>query len=279
MSTRGLFLVGTPIGNLEDVTLRALRILREVDELYAEDTRAAQVLLQRHGIGRSVRSCFDGNEAERADEIVALLADGKQVGFISEAGMPGISDPGERLAAAATAAGHPVIVVPGPSAAVTALVGSALPAETFLFVGFLPRETGPRQARLGKLATFDATMIFYEAPHRLVETLADMVATFGGERRACVARELTKVYEELRRAPLASLHAHFTATEPRGEICIVVAGAAPDATALSMDEIESEIEKRLAAGESAKEIAAALALKTGLPRRQLYQLAIAKKRD
>ncbi len=277
-----LYLIATPIGNLEDITLRALRVLGEVDALYAEDTRAAQVLLDRHAIDRrargGIRSCFEGNEAERGAEIVLQLAEGKAIAFISEAGMPGVSDPGQRLAAQAIAAGAPVVVLPGASAALTALVGSGLPSDRFTFVGFPPRDEGPRQQLYGSLRAIGTTLVFYEAPHRAAESLADLALAFGEARPACVARELTKLYEEYRRGTLGELRDHYAANAARGELCIVVAGATDEATLLSPEAIEAAIKQRLASGETTKQIAAALALQTGLPRRQLYQLALALER-
>ena len=189
MTLGTLYLIATPIGNLEDITLRALRLLSEVDFLYAEDTRAAQVLLQRHHIDRSgVRSCFEGNEAERANEIIATLSEGRSVGFISEAGTPGVSDPGQRIAARAIAHGAKVVALPGASAVLTALVGSGLPTDRYYFVGFPPRETGPRQQLYGSLRTMPSTLVLYEAPHRAAESLNDLCLALGEGRAACVAR-------------------------------------------------------------------------------------------
>ncbi|HET7504680.1 MAG TPA: 16S rRNA (cytidine(1402)-2'-O)-methyltransferase, partial [Kofleriaceae bacterium] len=197
-----LFIVGTPIGNLEDLTLRAARILREVDLIAAEDTRAARLLLGHvDALGasnpdRRVVSNFDGNEAERSAEIAEALRGGRRVAVISEAGMPGVSDPGSYAIAAAIAVGARVEVVPGPSAALAALLGSGLPAERFLFLGFPPREAGARRAMFGTLRSDPATMILYEAPDRVGATLADAADAFGAERRASLGRELTKLHEE-----------------------------------------------------------------------------------
>lgn len=271
-----LYLIATPIGNLEDITLRALRTLAGVDLLYAEDTRAAAVLLDRHQIDRSggVRSCFEGNEAERAAEILAALQSGQSVGYISEAGTPGVSDPGQRLAAQAIAGGAHVVALPGASAVLTALVGSGLPTERYYFVGFPPREAGPRQQLYGSLRMIPATLVIYEAPHRAAESLTDLCLALGEERPACVARELTKVYEEYRRGTLGALRDHYVAEAARGELCLIVGGAVEGLVAPSEEELEVEIRRRLALGESTKQLAAALSLKTGLPRRQLYQLAL-----
>jgi 16S rRNA (cytidine1402-2'-O)-methyltransferase len=271
----------TPIGNMEDITLRVLAALREADVIAAEDTRAAKTLLaQVDAMGqanpqRKLVSYFEGNEAERADELVEALREGKRVAVISEAGMPGVSDPGEYAIAAAIDAGARVEVVPGPSAALAALAGSGLPSERFLFVGFPPRETGARQALFGTLRGEQATMIFYEAPDRVGATLADLVAAFGGDRRASLGRELTKIHEEHVRGTLAALAERYADTPPRGECTLVVAGAT--ATEAPVD-IEAELRRLLGEGLGPKDAAQRLVVVTGKPRRQLYQLALSLQR-
>lgn len=272
--TGRLYVVATPIGNLEDITYRAVRVLSSVELIAAEDTRAAQVLLGRYGITTKVVSYFEGNEAARAAELTTRLQVGAEIAVISEAGTPGISDPGERLVRAAIAAGVPVEVVPGPSAAITALVGSGLPGERFLFLGFPPRDAGPRREGFARLRHEAATLILYESPHRTGATLADLAETLGETRPACVARELTKVHEEYVREPLGELASRYTDEGPRGEVVIVVAGAAEEDMAAPVD-LEAEVRARLARGERPREIAAALALLTGQPRRKIYQLALA----
>jgi 16S rRNA (cytidine1402-2'-O)-methyltransferase len=259
------------------VTLRALRILREAAVIAAEDTRSAQHLLERHGIGagRRVVSYFEGNEAERSVELIERLKSGDDVALISEAGTPGVSDPGHRLILRAIEAGIAVVPVPGPSAVVTALVASGLPTDAFYFGGFPPRESGPRREAFGSLHSLRATLVFYEAPGRTAATLADLAAALGGERRACVARELTKIYEELARGTLDEVAARYAETAPRGEVTLVVEGARE---AVADIDLEAEVRRRVDAGENAKEIAAALSLRTGKPRRMIYQLAIALKR-
>ncbi|HUS67445.1 MAG TPA: SAM-dependent methyltransferase, partial [Kofleriaceae bacterium] len=187
---------------------------------------------------------------------------------------PGVSDPGARLIRHAVDAGVNVTVLPGPSAVVMALVGSGLPTDAFHFVGFPPRDAGPRREKFGALRAIEATLVFYEAPGRTGATLADLAAALGGDRPACVARELTKIYEEWVRGTLAELAARYAETPPRGEVTLVVGGARPGEAGEAVD-VEAEVRRRLAAGEGPKEIAAALALKTGKPRRQLYQLALA----
>ena len=219
-------------------------------------------------------SLFEGNEAERTAELVGELAAGRRVTLVSEAGTPAISDPGQRLVAAAAAAGVRVEVVPGPSAAIAALVASGLPSDRFLFVGFPPREEGARQELFGSLARERATLILFEAPARVGRTLADLAAAFGGDRPACLARELTKVHEETVRAPLADLAARYRDDPPRGECTLVVAGATEAAAAEPVD-VEAEVRRLLADGASPKDVAARVALASGKPRRAIYQLALA----
>lgn len=271
-------MVATPLGNLGDLSPRAAETLAKVRLIAAEDTRSAQTLLARAGARTPCTSYFEGNEAARTVELLARLAAGDDVALISEAGLPGVSDPGERLIARAVEAGITVEVVPGPSASLTALVGSGLPAGRFTFWGFLPRAGGERTAELAKLKSREETLIFYEAPSRTAATVSDLAESLGGDRRACVARELTKLHEEWQRGTLAELAARLAEHPPRGEVTIVVAGAAAPAEAeMSVEQIEAEVDRRLGKGESAKEIAAALALETGRPRRQLYQIAIARR--
>jgi 16S rRNA (cytidine1402-2'-O)-methyltransferase len=270
-----LYIVPTPIGNLEDITLRALRILSEVSLIAAEDTRAAQRILSHYNLKKPCISYFEGNEAARTADLTERLSRGEDVALISEAGMPGISDPGHRLIVAAIAADLPIVVLPGPSAMVTALVGSGLPTEQFYFAGFPPRQAGPRNELFGRLRSLEATLIFYEAPSRVATTLAAMAAALG-DRPACVARELSKLHEELRRGSLSELATQYTGEAPRGEVTILVGGA--EGT-LEMIDLEQEVRRRVEAGEGAKEIAAFLSLRTGQPRRRIYQLALVLKRD
>jgi 16S rRNA (cytidine1402-2'-O)-methyltransferase len=269
-----LFVVGTPIGNLDDITLRALKILGQVAVVAAEDTRAAQHLLAHHGLKRPTLSYFEGNEAARTEALCARLAAGEDVALISEAGMPGVSDPGHRLIARAIQAGIGVTVIPGPSASVTALVGSGLPTAEFYFVGFPPRDAGPRGALFGGLRGLPATLVFYEAPLRVAATLRDLSAALGGTRPACLARELTKIHEELVRGTLGELAARYAEVPPRGEVTLVIGGAGADAVPEPLD-LEAEVRRRVEAGQTPKEIAAALSLLSGKPRRQIYQLALA----
>ena len=280
-----LYVVGTPIGNLEDLSPRAARILREVDLIAAEDTRAAKVLLAHADAAgganpaRRVVSFFEGNEAERAEELAEALRAGRRVAVISEAGMPGVSDPGARAVAAAIAAAARVEVIPGPSAALAALLGSGLPAARFVFIGFPPREAGARRELFGTLRGEVSTLIFYEAPDRVAGTLADLAAALGGARRGSLARELTKVHEEHVRGTLEELAARYAAGPPRGECTLVVEGApaAAAATAAALD-IEAELRRLLDAGLGPRDAAARLVILTGKPRRHLYQLALSLQR-
>ena len=218
-----LYVVGTPIGNLEDVTLRALRVLQEVDLVAAEDTRSARVLLGRHGISTPVTSFHDFTSAGKGLRLVERIKAGDDIALISEAGMPAISDPGYALIRQALDAGCDVTCVPGPSAVLTALVLSGLPAHAFHYVGFLPRKAGERLRLLKTLAEERETVIFFESPHRLVAALRDAVEAFGGDRPIAVARELTKRYEEVLRTTTAEALAHFEQIKPRGEFTLVVA--------------------------------------------------------
>jgi 16S rRNA (cytidine1402-2'-O)-methyltransferase len=228
----GLYIVATPIGNLEDITLRALRVLRSVDRVACEDTRQAQKLLSHFGIAVPTVSCHAHNERQRADELVNELKKGARIALVSDAGMPGISDPGEYLVRVAVAAGVPVIPIPGASAVISALAASGLNTTSFLFVGFPPPRTGERRSFFEKLRSERATLIFYEAPHRAVESLRDAVQVFGEQRRAVLAREITKLHEEFLRGTLQELETICTGRELlRGEMTLLVAGAGPAETA------------------------------------------------
>lgn len=218
-----LYVVPTPIGNLEDITLRALRVLKEVPLILAEDTRTSRKLLDHYGIGTPLRSFHAHNEHAVVEKIAAELASGATMALISDAGTPGISDPGFLLVRACVRLGVRVECLPGPTAFVPALVASGLPCDTFHFDGFLPHKKG-RQTRLKYLAELPHTFVLYESPYRLVKCLDELIAACGAERPACVARELSKLHEEVKTASLAELKAHFSAKEVKGEIVLVVAG-------------------------------------------------------
>ena len=217
-----LYLVATPIGNLADITHRALQVLKDVDLIACEDTRHTHKLLQHYGITTKTISYHEHNEQQRADQLVDLLKQGSDVAVVSDAGTPSISDPGFRLVRAAIENEVSVVPVPGPSALITALIAAGLPTDEFFFVGFLPSRSNARRARLNDLRAVPGTLIFYEAPHRLATTLKDAYETLG-EREAVVARELTKLHEELRRGRLSELAAHYADEEnPRGEIVVLI---------------------------------------------------------
>ncbi len=219
-----LYLVGTPIGNVEDLSPRALRILGEVDLIAAEDTRHTRQLLERFGVSRPMVSYHDHNKDTRTPELIARLGEGVSVAIVSDAGSPGISDPAFTLVRAAAAAGLSIIPIPGPSSALCALEVSGLPTDRFAFEGFLPRKAGRRRARIEELREDSRTLIFFESPHRLKAALADLLEVMG-ERPASVSRELTKKFEETRRGTLGSLLAWVEAKPPRGEFVLVVGGA------------------------------------------------------
>ncbi len=266
-----LYLVATPIGNLEDVTLRALRVLAEADLVLAEDTRRTRVLLERHGVSARPLSLHAHNEVARLARALAVLAAGGDVALVSDAGTPLVSDPGERLVAAAVEAGHAVSAVPGASAVLAALAVSGLAPVPFRFVGFLPRRAGERRALLERLRSAPETLVLFESPRRVGATLGELAEAFGA-RHACVARELTKLHEEVVRGDLAELAQRFE-KGARGEVTIVVDGATPGAVC-DARALDAEIRARLAAGQSPRAIAAALAGE-GVRRRDLYARALA----
>ncbi len=267
-----LYLIATPIGNLEDLSHRATRLLGEVDVIAAEDTRRTRALLGHFRIeSRELVSLFEGNEAKRTEQLIARLEGGATVAVVTDAGTPSVSDPGERLVAAAAERGFSVCAVPGPSAPLVALVASGLPATEFRFSGFPPRTQGARQQWLGRLAAETATMIFFEAPPRVGATLADMCLVFGPTRRCVLGRELTKIHEQHVRGTLAELGERYQLVPPRGECTLVVEGASGEEPEVN---IEDELRVLLKRGLGPKQAAQRLVVKTGLPRRQLYQLAL-----
>lgn len=228
----GLYIVATPIGNLEDITLRALRVLRSVDRIACEDTRQTQKLLSHFGIAVPTVSCHAHNERERSEGLIADLQAGARIALVSDAGMPGISDPGVHLVAQAAAAGVRVVPIPGASAVVTALAVSGLDTNRFLFVGFAPPRSGERRSFFEALRAERSTLIFYEAPHRIIAALEDAIAILGPGRQAVLAREITKLHEEFLRGTLQELHAMLAARDlQRGEMTLLIAGMNPDAAA------------------------------------------------
>ncbi|WP_190232926.1 16S rRNA (cytidine(1402)-2'-O)-methyltransferase [Streptomyces avicenniae] len=276
-----LVLAGTPIGDLADAPPRLARELAEADVVAAEDTRRLRRLTQGLDvrIGGRVVSYFEGNEVARTPELAKELADGARVLLVTDAGMPSVSDPGYRLVAAAVELGVRVTAVPGPSAVLTALALSGLPVDRFCFEGFPPRKAGERAARLREVADERRTLVWFEAPHRLAATLGAMAEAFGGDRAAAVCRELTKTYEEVRRGPLAELAA-WAEEGVRGEITVVVAGAAPEEDGAAADpaELARRVAGREEAGQARKEAIAEVAREAGLPKRAVFDAVVAAKR-
>ncbi len=268
-----LVLVGTPIGNLGDLSPRAVEALAAADVICCEDTRRTGRLLQHAGIARTALVVVnDHTEAGAIEGVLARLAAGERVAVVTDAGMPGISDPGERLVRAAVEAGYVVEVVPGPSAAVTALVASGLAAGRFAFEGFIPRKGSGRTARLAEVASEARTVVLYEAPHRLARTLADLAAVCGADRAVTIGRELTKLHEEFWRGTLAGAVAWADAHAPRGELVIVLDGApAPDVPGQA--DVEAAVQARLDAGDTARDAASAVAARLGVPKRAAYAVA------
>ena len=264
-----LYLVATPIGNLADVTLRALQVLAAADVLACEDTRVTRTLLTRYGIGARPVAYHEHNARQAGPRLIAALSEGKSVALVSDAGTPLISDPGYRLVEQALAAGIDVVPVPGASAPLAALVASGLPSDRFLFAGFLPVRDKARRDRLSALAQVPATLLFFESPRRLAATLETAAQLLGRDRPAAVCRELTKLHEEVRRQPLGALADHYAAADPvRGEIVIAI-GPPPDRPA-SMAEAEALLAallETLSPGQAATEAAR----RTGLPRKDLYR--------
>jgi len=274
----GLTLVATPIGNLGDLSPRALAALRGADAVLCEDTRVTGAMLARHGVSVTLIPLHEHNEDDQTPRMLERLAAGQRLALVSDAGTPLVSDPGYRLTRAAIAAGLPVTAVPGPNAAVMALTLSGLPPHPFLFLGFLPARAGPRAAELQRLraaerAGLSATLVLFESPHRLAESLAALAAALGGDRPAAVARELTKRFEEVRRDSLAALAEHYAREEARGEVVVVI-GPAPEERA-GEAELEARLREALAAGLSLRDAAATVAEATGLPRKQVYARALA----
>jgi 16S rRNA (cytidine1402-2'-O)-methyltransferase len=268
----GLHLVATPIGNLGDVSLRALAVLRGADRIYCEDTRITARLLARYGIRAPLETYHDHNAEQMRPGILAALRRGERVALVSDAGTPLVSDPGYKLVRAAIAENLPVTAAPGASAALTALILSGLPPDTFLFAGFLPRQRAARRQALARWAALEAALIFYEAPPRLAATLADMVEILG-PRQAAVARELTKLHEEVRRGLLGDLAGHYRDHgPPRGETVIVV--GPPEPARPDPDDVDRRLRAALAEL-GVRDAAAKLATETGLSRSELYRRALA----
>jgi 16S rRNA (cytidine1402-2'-O)-methyltransferase len=268
-----LYIVATPIGNLEDISLRAIRVLSEVKLIAAEDTRKTRRLLTAYDIKTPMTSYFEHNKLAKLDDLLARLGTG-DVALVSEAGMPGISDPGYELIAAAGRLGVPVVPVPGPSAITTALAVSGLPTDRFLYIGFLPGRAAARRRMLASVAAEPGSIIVLEAPHRLAAALADILAALG-DRRIAVCRELTKLYEEVFRGTMTEAIDHFT--QPRGEFTLVIEGRVEKEKSEITGDIEKQLHRLYLSGAGAKEAIAAVAGATGLPRKELYRTWLKKK--
>ncbi|MFO7741100.1 MAG: 16S rRNA (cytidine(1402)-2'-O)-methyltransferase [Anaerolineae bacterium] len=267
-----LYIVGTPIGNLEDITLRALRILREVSLIAAEDTRRARLLTSHYDIDTPTTSYFEGNKLAKLNMVFEAL-DGGDVALISEAGMPGLSDPGYELIQAAIQRGYSVVPVPGPTAPVTALVVSGLPTDTFLFLGYLPRRRSRRRRLLDEVAREQHTLVAFETPHRLRDSLADMEAVLG-DRPLALCREMTKVYEEIWRGTVSEARSYFAEQEPRGEFTVVIGGVPEEEQRWDEEQVRAALEDLLAEGVRRPDAAKRVAELSGWDRRAVYQLSL-----
>lgn len=273
MSTGTLYIIATPIGNLEDITLRAVRILKEADLIAAEDTRHTKKLLDRYGIATPLTSYHDHNKEEKAPVIVARLLEGKSVALVSDAGTPGISDPGYFLINLAVHEGVPVAPIPGATAAIAALSISGLPTDRFVFEGFLPSKHTARLKRLEELSTEDRTLVFYEAPHRVIRAVEDVLSVFG-DRNAVLTRELTKVHEEVVRGALSEILDHVKRGTVKGEFTLIVHGATEMRRQADISPEEYLKNLMLHRGLTKKEAIAVAAEELGLPKKEVYKQSL-----
>lgn len=273
-----LLIVATPIGNLEDITLRALRVLKEASIVLVEDTRRTQKLLVRHHIKRNLVSFHKYNEASREERVLLALEAGKNVALVSDAGVPLVSDPGERLVGKVGAAGYAVEVIPGPSAVLASLVGSGLQVVPFTFIGFLPRKAGERHELLCSLSDRIETLVFFESPKRLLGSIEEMAQVFGDSRKCVAARELTKVHEEFIRGTLGSLRDQFSEMAPKGELTLVVEGRSREKKH-SKAELQEAVRLALKNGASAKDASKEISEALGFPKRMVYKQFLAKSRS
>ena len=267
-----LYVVATPIGNLEDMTFRAIRVLKEVKLIAAEDTRTSRVLMQHFEIETPMTSYHEHNKLGKLDTIFDTLMHG-DVALISDAGMPGISDPGYELIQAAIERDFTVVPIPGASAVVTGLVASGLPTDSFVYLGFLPKKQNARRDLLQTLKNEKRTIVAYESPHRAADTLGLVAAIFGDDRRVCVAREMTKLYEQFWRGTAQDAHQHFTAENPKGEITLIIGGS-PDNGQWDKARVQAELEKKLEEGESLSRAAKAIAAASGWKKSAVYDLGL-----
>jgi 16S rRNA (cytidine1402-2'-O)-methyltransferase len=271
-----LYLIATPIGNLEDITFRAVRLLEQVRLIAAEDTRQTRKLLQHLKIQTPVTSYFEHNKLIKQTEILEALQAG-DVALVSDAGTPALNDPGYELVQAALAAGHAVSPIPGPNAAVAALVASGLPTDAFLYLGYLPRKSGERRKALAEVAGLPYTLIFLETPHRLLAALEDLRDVLG-DRLIAIGRELTKLHEEIVRGSLSEAIAYFSEQSPRGEFTLVIAGSSSKAAAWDEERVWAAIDQALSDHEAPARLASRLAAESGWPRRKIYKMISGRER-
>jgi 16S rRNA (cytidine1402-2'-O)-methyltransferase len=270
-----LYIVATPIGNLEDITLRALRVLKEVDRIAAEDTRHTKILLNRYGIGTPLTSYHEHNERTKAGALIERIQRGENIALVSDAGTPTVSDPGYRLLREAIQAGVPIVPIPGPSAPIAVLSASGLPTDRVVFEGFLPAKKGARREKLQRLSRESGTMIFFEVPHRLDECLRDMLEVLG-DREMVLAREVTKVHEELIRGRIGGICAGIGDRKIRGELVLVIGGS--DGQPFATEEVlKTEIDRLKKSGMRVKEIAEVLGEKFSYPKKEIYRLVLANR--
>ncbi|MBT9316745.1 16S rRNA (cytidine(1402)-2'-O)-methyltransferase [Leptothoe spongobia] len=274
-----LYLVATPIGNLEDITFRAVRMLKEANLIAAEDTRHTGKLLHHFQIETPQISYHEHNAQTRIPQLIEKLQTGQTIALVSDAGMPGISDPGYELVCACADAGIIISPIPGPAAVISAIAASALPSDRFTFEGFLPVKGKVRTERLTQFATEPRTIVLYESPHRLLKTLTDLQTHLGDDRQVTVARELTKRYEEFWRGTVGEAIEHFKVTEPRGEFTIAIAGHTPTPQTISEADLLQQLATLINHGISPSKASRQLAQKTGLSKREIYQLSLQMKQE
>lgn len=275
VTAKTLYLVGTPIGNLGDMTMRGIQVLRDVDTIAAEDTRHTGKLLHHFEIKTPQISYHQHNEQQRIPELIGQLQAGKSIALVTDAGMPGISDPGYLIVSACVAAGIRVIPIPGVTAVITAVSASGLPSDRFVFEGFLPAKGQERKGRLEAVSGEARTLVFYESPHRLRQTLADFATTFGTERQIAIGRELTKLHEEFWRGEIGAAIEHYIQTEPQGEYALVLAGAPVSHPTLSDEAIERALIELMLNDTSRSQASRIVAEQISQSRRYVYQLALA----
>ncbi|MCX6375512.1 MAG: 16S rRNA (cytidine(1402)-2'-O)-methyltransferase [Armatimonadetes bacterium] len=271
-----LYVVATPIGNLADITLRALSILKEVDLIAAEDTRVTHNLLQHYGIDTPSTPYHQHSLGRKAQMLLEMLHNDKNIALVSDAGTPGISDPGHEIISLAITDGIPIVTIPGPNAIITALVASGLSTKRFAFDGFPPRRTGERKSFFDSLKDEHRTMVFYESPNRLLPTLKDMLASWG-DRQIAVVREATKMFEEVHRGTVSSAIERFAAVKAKGEITIVVAGAVSGVVEVSSEEIRDALRESLASGKSERDAVREVAAVHPAPKKEVYRIMIEMK--